>query len=84
MARERAVNSIPIVNRDQDDEAVPTASEYRATPLTYADGDPTIDQADIHGNKKVTMATTIAGEDLTNDVMKTEGRYSYETSQYGD
>jgi len=56
---------------------VPVGGEYRATATTYADGAATVDQADINGNKKVTQATLLAGEDLTNDVIKTEHRYSY-------
>lgn len=32
---------------------------------------------DLNGNAEVSLGTLIAGEDLTNDVMKVENRYSY-------
>lgn len=48
---------------------VPVGGEYRASPTTYADGDAAVDQMDATGNKKVTSATLLAGEDLTNNVM---------------
>lgn len=55
---------------------VPVGGEYRASATTYTDGDATVDQSDANGNKKVTLATQIAGEDLTNDVIKSENRFS--------
>ena len=33
-------------------------------------------QGDVNANAKMTLATALAGEDLTNDVIKTERRYS--------
>lgn len=55
---------------------IPVAGEYRATPTTYTDGDATVLQSDVNGNQKVTLGTTIAGEDLTNDVLRVEQRFS--------
>jgi len=55
----------------------PVSGEYRATATTYADGDVTVLQADVNGNAKITQATAIAGEDLTNNVLKVEQRSSY-------
>lgn len=50
---------------------------YNATPPTYTDGQATANQSDVNGNQKVTLATGIAGEDLPNDVLKTEQRFGY-------
>lgn len=55
---------------------VKVGGKYNASTQTYADGDRCDDQHDVNGNKKVTMATGIAGEDLANDVLKTEQRFS--------
>lgn len=52
-------------------------AKYLSTALTYANGGTPEIQADVNGNLKQTLATTIAGEDITNDVLKTEHRYSY-------
>jgi len=38
-----------------------------------------LNQAFSNGNGHVTLGTTLAGEDQTNDVIKTEQRYGYET-----
>lgn len=51
--------------------------KYNSTPPTYANGDRADLQTDVNGNLLVSSATKIAGEDLTNDVLKTEQRYSY-------
>lgn len=55
----------------------PVGGEYRASATTYADGDATVLQTDVNGNLKSTLATAVAGEDLTNDVLKVEQRFSY-------
>jgi len=57
---------------------------YNATAPTYSDTDSTVLQADVHGNLLVSLATKIAGEDITNDVLKVEEQYStiaYATAQ---
>lgn len=51
--------------------------KYNASAQTYDDGDQAILQTDINGNTLISSATKIAGEDLTNDVMKVEQRFSY-------
>lgn len=38
---------------------LPVGGEYRASATTYADGDATVDQSDVNGNKKMTMATAL-------------------------
>lgn len=53
-----------------------TGAKYNATPQTYDDGDVANNQADVNGNLKVTEATALAGEDLTNNVMKVEERFT--------
>lgn len=49
---------------------------YVSTATTYSSGATGTLWIDANGNLKVTMATTIAGEDITNDVLKTEARYT--------
>lgn len=51
--------------------------QYNATPPTITDTRYNSLQLDSAGNLKVTQATLIAGEDLTNSVMKVEGQFSY-------
>lgn len=55
---------------------MPIGGEYRSSATTYTDGDATVLQTDVNGNLKATLATQIAGEDLTNNVIKTEQRFS--------
>lgn len=50
---------------------------YNATPITLTDGEGCALAVDVNGYQKVSLATLIAGEDVTNDVLKTEQRYSY-------
>ena len=50
---------------------------YESGTDTYADGDAAKLHMDVNGNLKNTLATSIAGEDIPNDVLKTEHRYSY-------
>lgn len=50
---------------------------YNATPTTRTDGQGGPLQAEADGSLRTSLATGIAGEDLTNDVMKVEARYSY-------
>lgn len=53
--------------------SVPLA-KYNATPTTRTEGQFGVLQADSLGNLKETLGTTIAGEDIPNDVLKTENR----------
>jgi len=50
---------------------------YNASPITLPDGKGADLGLDVNGNTKTNMATRIAGEDLTNDVLKVEQRYIY-------
>lgn len=50
--------------------------QYQSSAQVYSSGDMFVLQGDINGNAKVTLATTIAGEDLTNDVHKVEQRFT--------
>lgn len=50
---------------------------YNATAPSLSDGDEVGDQYDVNGNKLISLGTLIAGEDLTNNVLKTEERFSY-------
>lgn len=56
---------------------VMVGGKYNATPQTFDDGDVANLQGDVNGNLNVTQATAIAGEDLANNVMKVEQRFSY-------
>jgi hypothetical protein len=44
--------------------------KYNATPPTLVDGQSIIQQLDSQGNVKETLATLVAGEDLTNNVLR--------------
>ncbi len=50
---------------------------YNTTAPTLVNGQEVKPQADVNGNQKQTLATLIAGEDLTNNVLKVEERFSY-------
>lgn len=50
---------------------------YNASGVTLNDQDGSAFNVDANGNVKLTMATTLAGEDITNDVLKVEQRFSY-------
>jgi len=50
---------------------------YNSTAPTLTDLATSPTQLDVNGNTKVTLATLIAGEDLTNNVLKVEQRFSY-------
>lgn len=50
---------------------------YRATPISRTDGQSGPIEGDGLGNVKTTQATNTAGEDIINDVMKVEQRFSY-------
>ena len=52
-------------------------ARYVASPPTLIDGQGYVLQLDANGNLRVTLATGVAGEDLTNGVLKTEQRFSY-------
>jgi hypothetical protein len=52
---------------------------YNATAPTIQDRGREEFQLDASGNQKTTLATKLAGEDLTNDVMKVEHQMRYAT-----
>lgn len=57
---------------------------YNSTPPTLTNGQSTGLQGDTHANLMVSLGTKIAGEDITNDVLKVEQQYStiaYSTTQ---
>lgn len=51
--------------------------KYGLVPPTLISGEDESLQVDSNANLKVTLATKLAGEDLTNDVMKVEGQFSF-------
>lgn len=56
---------------------VKTTGVYNASAPTYTDGQSAITQMDASGNLKATLATKIAGEDIANDKLVVEQRYSF-------
>jgi hypothetical protein len=50
---------------------------YNATPPILIDGQTSQLQVDVNSNLKTTLATSIAGEDIPNDVLKVEERFNY-------
>jgi hypothetical protein len=49
---------------------------YNATPITLTDGEGAAQALDVNQNGMVTLATSVAGEDIANDVLKVEQRFS--------
>lgn len=49
---------------------------YESSTDTYADGDVAKFHTDVNGNLFISLATLIAGEDITNNVLKVEQRFS--------
>ena len=56
---------------------VAIGGKFNTTPPTLTDGQRGDIQLDNKGNQLVTLSTLIAGEDLTNNKMVTESRYSF-------
>jgi hypothetical protein len=50
--------------------------KYNSSAPTLTDGQVIVDQLDLNGNKKVTLATLLAGEDLTNNRLMVEHQYT--------
>lgn len=55
---------------------LPVGGEYRASPTTYTDGDAFVLQGDVSGNLFVSLGTKIAGENLTDDLLRVEPKYT--------
>lgn len=49
---------------------------YNVTPITLTDGEGAAQALDVNQNGMVTLATSVAGEDIANDVLKVEQRFS--------
>lgn len=60
--------------RNKQDVNVMVAS---ADPPVYTEEASVPLSGDLAGNQRVTMGTTLAGEDVTNDVQKVEQRFAY-------
>lgn len=76
-----ASGNLKTTNGDIAGAAAPTTTSvvggvYKTTQPTYTDGQASQFQTDANGNQRVTLASLIAGEDLTANVMKTEQRFS--------
>lgn len=57
---------------------------YQSSPDTITSGKSAAIAIDVNRNVKVTLATLISGEDLTNNVIKTEERFSYSAVALAD
>lgn len=74
---------IPVQGNASDNAAMgsqkptPVGLKYNYSPPTYDDGDVGFGQMTVNGFQKVTLAEYIAGEDITNNVMRVEHQYSY-------
>lgn len=53
-----------------------TGGVHNTTPPTYTNGQAAQFQTDANGNQLVSLATQLAGEDLNNNLMKVEQRFS--------
>lgn len=58
--------------------SMPVGGEYLLTPPTLANGQSQTLLMDVNGNTKVTLATLIAGEDLTNNILKVNQVFSFQ------
>jgi hypothetical protein len=82
MGRNTGTNTLKVAKMDGNDQlyvvpvgSLPVKGVYNTTPPTLTNGQDTVFQVDVNGNQKVTLATTLAGEDIANDVQKVEERY---------
>jgi len=57
---------------------------YNATPITLSDEEGSALGVDVNGYPLVNLAYKLAGEDLVNDVIKVEERFSYGTEASAD
>lgn len=69
--------SMPLQMNQNGYQIVVPRAKYNSTAPTYNNGDPTPLQSDANGNLLDSMATKLAGEDLTNDKLVVEQRNSY-------
>lgn len=65
-------------------QTLPVSAEYRLAATTYADGDVTVLQSDENGNLKVTLANQLAGEDLTDNLIKVGGNIVHDSADAGN
>lgn len=59
-------------------------SKYNASAPTFTDGNRADLQSDVNGNLKATLATLIAGEDLTNNLLKVGGNVASGATDVGN
>lgn len=66
---------VEIWSGDAADSHLPVGGVYDADGVALADGDESLLQLDAAGNLLESLGTLIAGEDITNQVMKVEQRF---------
>ena len=75
------LNKLQIDNAAQTSSTAPAlvniGGVYRSSADTYTSGDAVVAHYDTNGNEMISSGTAIAGEDLTNNILVTEQRYSY-------
>lgn len=64
-------------SQNNNAKVVSTGGIYRSAVETFDDGSTVVNHYDNHGNLLASIATAIAGEDLPNDLLKVEHRYTY-------
>lgn len=65
-------------------QTLPVSAEYRLAATTYTDGDVTVLQSDENGSLKVTLANQLAGEDLTDNLIKVGGNIVHDSADAGN
>jgi hypothetical protein len=77
-------NAFLVAGNKTNNNAAPAATQLgvisalaNAAVPTWTEGDQVLESVDLSGNQRVTQGTLLAGEDLTNNVIKVEERFSY-------
>lgn len=77
-------NAFLVAGNKTNNNAAPAATQLGVMPVlanaaapTWTEGDQALESADLSGNQRTTLGTLIAGEDLTNNVIRTEQHGTY-------
>lgn len=77
-------NAFLVAGNKTNNNAAPAATQLGVMPAlanaaapSWTEGDQVLDSSDLSGNKRVTLGTLLAGEDLTVNVLKVEQRFIY-------
>ena len=64
-------------SQNNNANVINTGGIYRSVTESFVDSASVVNHYDIAGNQLMSLGTTIAGEDITNNVIKVEERFSY-------